>query len=151
MADQTTDAPSPPDAPYWSNPEGTDPPRSSMARINQEGIDPARDLHDDHVNHTTGAEIGFLEQIPQLIKERLGRGDPGRDVLAWEWRNGERQVTDQMLVKHYTNYLNAMTYRKDWQEMDPVVIKTHCKRLLRRYTDREKKRYARELKERDRS
>jgi hypothetical protein len=57
-----------------------------------------------------------LEDLPELMRQRLDRDPTPREVAA-----------------EYGKYLMACRSRKDWGDMDEVVIRAEAARLMNEY------------------
>ena len=65
---------------------------------------------------TTGSEVRFLGGLPELMRQRLDRDPTPLEVAA-----------------EYGKYLMACRSRKDWGDMDELVIRAEAARLMNEY------------------
>ena len=74
--------------------------------------------------YTTGEEIGFLNEMPELMAIRAG-------TLF-----GPRKQTDAQILRQYRKYLKTCDIRKQWGTLDKEALQVHCKKLIKRYAMR---------------
>ena len=74
--------------------------------------------------HTTGNEIEFLNDIPDLMAQRAGT------------LYHPRKQSDSLILSHYRKYLKACGLRKGWGTIDKGSVQAHCKKLILVYAKR---------------
>ena len=74
--------------------------------------------------HTTGNEIEFLNDIPDLMAQRAGT------------LYHPRKQSDSLILSHYRKYLKACGLRRDWGTIEKGSVQAHCKKLILVYAKR---------------